>query len=91
MPSVRLVTKSFPMFIGSIGLFLIATGWGNLTFAPLINEGWHAYQNLTHQPLTNLVDTAGASGLINWGIFFIILAAICYIAPYAIAAARDRY
>lgn len=86
----KLVTKTFPMFIGSIGLLLIGTGYGDLALAPLINPIWHGWLSLMNQPVTNAIDSSAASGLINLGIFVIIIAALCYIAPMVISYYSNR-
>lgn len=78
------------MFIASIGLLLIGTGYGDLALAPIANPIWHQYLSLTHQPMTDALDPVAASGLINLGIFALVLAALCYVAPYAFAYLANR-
>lgn len=90
MAKSKLVTKTFPMFIASIGLLFIGTGYGDLALAPIVNPIWHEWLSLSHQPVTNAVDPTAASGLINLGIFVIIIAALCYIAPMVIAYYGNR-
>jgi hypothetical protein len=77
----KLITRSFPMLLASGGLMFLATGFGNLTLGQTVNSIWNNFQTMSHQPLTTLIDTSNASGLINMGLFLIAISAIVYLAP----------
>ncbi len=69
------------MLLGSGGLIFLATGFGNIALGQFVNGIWNNFQTLTHQPLTTMIDTSNASGLINMGFFLVVVSALCYILP----------